>query len=129
MDYVHSNLWGIAKIQSQSGNRYFVSFIDDYFKKVWIYLLKNNSDAFGKFKEWKLLFENQTSNQVKVLRTDNGIEYCNANFDEFCKAHGILRHRTIKYAPLQNGIAERMNRNLLDKVRCMLVSFGLPKLF
>ena len=129
LDYVHSDLWGPAKVQTQSGNRYFISFIDDYSRKVWVYLLKNKSDALGKFKEWKLLTEKQTGNQVKVLRTDNGLEYCNADFDEFCKAHGILRHITVKYTPQQNGIAERMNRTLLDKVRCMLVSSGLPKLF
>ena len=33
------------------------------------------------------------------------------------------------YTPQQNGITERMNRTLLDKVRCMIVSFGLPKCF
>ena len=76
-----------------------------------------------------MLTENQTGNQVKVLRTDNGLEYCNADFDEFCKTRGILRHIRVKYTPQQNGIAERTNRTLLDKVRCMLVSSGLPKLF
>ena len=129
LEYVHSDLWRPAKVQTQGGNRFFMSIIDDYSRKVWVYLLKHKGEAFTKFKEWKQLVENQTSKQVKALRTDNGLEFCNSEFDEFCKTHGILRHRTVKHTPQQNGIAERMNRTLLDKVRCMLVSSGLPKLF
>ena len=63
------------------------------------------------------------------MRTDNGLEFCNIEFDNFCKENGIMRHRTVKHTPQQNGVAERMNRTLLEKVRCMLVSSGLPNLF
>ena len=129
LDYLHADLWGPAKVQTQGGNRYFLSIIDDYSRKVWIYLLKNKSDAFTNFKQWKLLVENQTNKKVKALRTDNGLEFCNLEFDNFCKENGIMRHRTVKHTPQQNGVAERMNRTLLEKVRCMLVSSGLPNLF
>ena len=88
---------GTNKGSNQSGNRYFLSIIDDYSKKVWIYLLKHKNDAFAKFKEWKQLVENQTSKKVKALRTENGLEFCNSEFDEFCKTHDILGHRTVKY--------------------------------
>ena len=71
-------------------------------------------------KQWKLLVENQTNKQVKALRTDNGLEFCNAEFDEFCKNNGILRHGIVKHTPQQNGVAEIMNKTLFDKVKCML---------
>ena len=106
LDYVHANLWGPAKVQTQGGNRYFISIIDDYSRKVWICLLKQKNDAFVEFKQWKLLVENQTNKQVKALRTDNGLKFCNVEFDEFCKNNGILRHRTVKHTPQQNGVAE-----------------------
>nr|XP_048330713.1 uncharacterized protein LOC125422662 [Ziziphus jujuba var. spinosa] len=101
----------------------------DNIVKVWLILLKSKDEAFSKFQEWKLLVEKQVNRSVKALRTDNGLEFCNKEFNNFCKTQGILRHRTIKHTPQQNDVAERMNRTLLDKVRCMPVSSGLPKLF
>ncbi|KAK4388364.1 Retrovirus-related Pol polyprotein from transposon TNT 1-94 [Sesamum angolense] len=56
-------------------------------------------------------------------------EFCNQNFSDLCDECGTKRHRTNPYTPQQNGVAERMNRTLLEKVRCMLISSGLPKSF
>lgn len=63
------------------------------------------------------------------MRTDNGLEFCNKMFDEFCADKGIQRHRTCAYTPQQNGIAERMNQTIMEKVRSMLSDSGLPKRF
>ncbi|KAL2542873.1 Retrovirus-related Pol polyprotein from transposon TNT 1-94 [Abeliophyllum distichum] len=56
---------------------------------VWIFLLKQKSDAFQKFKNWKVLIENQIGSKVKALRTDNGLEYCNTEFDQFCSENDL----------------------------------------
>lgn len=66
---------------------------------------------------------------VKILRTDNGLEFSNRVFDEFCGRKGIQRHRTCAYTPQQNGVAKRMNRTIMEKVRSMLSDSGLPKRF
>jgi transposase InsO family protein len=66
---------------------------------------------------------------VKSLRTNNGLEFCNREFDDFCKAEGIVRHKTVMHTPQQNGIAERQNRTLLERARCMLSNAGLDKDF
>ena len=63
------------------------------------------------------------------MRTDNGLKFCNEHFDNYCREHDILRHKTVRYTSQQNRVAERMNRTLVDKVRCMLVGSGLPKMF
>ena len=73
--------------------------------------------------------ENQTGKKIKRLRTDNGLEFCNTEFDKFCAKYGIARHKTVRYTPQQNGLAERMNRTLLERVRCMLTNAGLSKAF
>lgn len=73
--------------------------------------------------------ENQIAREVKRLITDNGLEYCNNEFDEFCKRHGIIRHKTVMNTPQQNRFAEMMNRTLVEKVRCMLLSSNLSKHF
>ncbi|GJU90064.1 retrovirus-related pol polyprotein from transposon TNT 1-94 [Tanacetum coccineum] len=63
------------------------------------------------------LVENQTGRTVKKLRTDNGLEFCNRGFEQLCIESGIARHLTVVETPQQNGVAERMNRTLMDKVR------------
>ncbi|KAH9671238.1 Integrase catalytic domain-containing protein [Citrus sinensis] len=127
LDYIHSDLWGPAQTTSLRGNSYFLSIIDDFSKRVWVYVLKHKDQVFEKFKEWKSLVENQTGRKMKKLRTDNGLEFCNQRFDSYCAHEGIARHKTVRMTPQQNGLAERMNRTLMDKVRCMLVQAQLPK--
>ena len=108
---------------------YFLSIIDDHCRKVWIWFLKMKDETFARFSEWKLLVENQVDKKVKFLRTDNGLEFWNHVFDEFCRKNGIARHMTRDYMPQQNGVAERMNRTIMEKVRCLLNEFGLSEDF
>ncbi|GJS00595.1 retrovirus-related pol polyprotein from transposon TNT 1-94 [Tanacetum coccineum] len=115
IDYVHSDLWGPSQVESLGGKRYFLSIVDDYSRRVWVYILRFKHEAFGKFKEWKQLVENQTGRTVKKLRTDNGLEFCNWEFEQLCIESGIARHLTVFGMPQQNGVAERMNRTLMDK--------------
>nr|GFB17973.1 retrovirus-related Pol polyprotein from transposon TNT 1-94 [Tanacetum cinerariifolium] len=71
----------------------------------------------GKFKEWKTMVGKRTGKQVKTLRTDNGLEFCNIPFDNLCKKEGIVRHHTVRHTPHQNGVAERMNQTLMARAR------------
>jgi hypothetical protein len=70
---------------------YYVSFIYYLSRNTWIYFLRNKSKVFDMFKEFKSLVENQTEKIIKVLRTDNGREFCRNEFEEFCKKCGISR--------------------------------------
>ena len=103
LDYAHAELWGPARQPTHSANIYFLYIIDDYSMKVWNHFLKNKSDAFDKFKTWKLLIENPTNRKLKVLRTDNGLEFCNEFFIDFVERMR-LRDRTIANTPQQNGV-------------------------
>jgi transposase InsO family protein len=64
-----------------------------------------------------------------VLRTDNGKEFCRNEFEEFFKKCGIARQKTTPYTPQWIGVAERMNKMLMEKSRCMLSGVGLGKEF
>ncbi|CAM8964428.1 unnamed protein product [Rhodiola kirilowii] len=110
-------------------NRYFVSFIDDYSRMTWVFMMRHKSEAFNKFKQWKTLVENQIGKKIKRLRTDNGLEFCSSEFNEFCKNEGIARHHIVRDTSQQNGMAECMNQTLLERARCMLSNVGLPKRF
>ncbi|GKD40377.1 retrovirus-related pol polyprotein from transposon TNT 1-94 [Tanacetum coccineum] len=96
---------------------------------TWVFMMKNKSEAFEKFKHWKILIENQTGRKIKRLRTDNGLEFCLREFNDFCRDGGIARHYTVHYTPQQNGAAERMNRTLLERTRCLLLNVGLDRSF
>ena len=130
LEYIHSDLWGSPQVPiSLSGAQYFISLVDDYSRKVWLYFLKQKSEAFNKFKEWKTLVEYQTGKTIKHLRTDNGLEFCSDEFIGFYNQIGIMRHRTCSQTPQQNGNAERINRTIMNKVRCMLNESRLTKRF
>lgn len=86
LEYVHSDLWGSpSNSESLGGCKYFISFINDFSKKVWIFFLKTKDEAFLRFKEWKEMVESHTEKKIKCLRTDNGLEYCNYQFEELCR--------------------------------------------
>lgn len=64
---------------------------------------------------------------ISRLRYDNGGEYTSNEFKDFCKSNGIEVEPTVAYTPHQNGVAERMNLTLMNKVRPMLYESGLNK--
>lgn len=129
LDYVYADLWGPSKTESLERTRYFLSIMDDYSRKLWLYVLKTKDQAFSKFKMCCNQVETRTGKRVKCLRTDNGLEFASHEFNNFCSAKGITRHKTIPGHPQQNGIIERMNRTILERVRYLLSSSGFPKVF
>ncbi|RVW88410.1 Retrovirus-related Pol polyprotein from transposon TNT 1-94 [Vitis vinifera] len=129
LELVHTDLWGPSPVASLGGSRYYITFIDDSSRKVWVYFLKNKSDVFVTFKKWKAMVETETGLKVKCLRSDNGGEYIDGGFSEYCVAQGIRMEKTIPGTPQQNGVAERMNRTLNERARSMRLHAGLPKTF
>ena len=75
LEMVHTDVWGPSLVSSLGGSSFYVTFIDDFSRKVWVYFLKHKSDVFATFKKWKTEVENQNSLKVKCLRFDNGGEY------------------------------------------------------
>jgi transposase InsO family protein len=72
--------------------------------------------------------EMQTDNKIKKFHSDNGGEYMNKTFKEFCAKHGIIMQTTAPYSPAQNGIAEGLNRTLLEHARALMFAKNLPKI-
>jgi hypothetical protein len=91
LQLVHSDVFGPVLVPSLGKSMYYVSFIDDFSRKTWIYFLKKKSEVFDRFKEFKALVENQIEKRIKVLRTNNGGEFCGNEFKELCKKCGIAR--------------------------------------
>lgn len=69
--------------------------------------------------------ENQTGKKIKIIRTDNGLEFCNKELNSQLREAGIRHQTSNTYTPQQNGLAERMNRSLVEKARCMIFDADL----
>ncbi|RVW24254.1 Retrovirus-related Pol polyprotein from transposon TNT 1-94 [Vitis vinifera] len=119
LELVHTDLWGPSSVASLGGSRYYITFIDGSSRNVWVYFLKNKSDVFETFKKWKAIVEIETCLKVECLRSDNGGEYIDGRFCEYCVAQGIRMEKTIPGTPQQNGVAERMNRTLNERARTL----------
>lgn len=75
------------------------------------------------------MIETQTERRIKMVRSDNGTEFCNNSFNKLLRSSGILHQTTNPYTPEQNGVAERRNRDIKEKAKCMLFDAGLSTKF
>ena len=126
---VHSDVCGKMSAKSLAGAEYFLTFIDDHTRYVWVYPLKHKDEVFDRFLIWKALVEKSSGRKLKVLRTDNGGEYTSTKFEDYLNAEGVRHERTVPKTPEQNGVAERQNRTLVETVRSMLIDSKLPHKF
>lgn len=124
---IHSDICGPINVESIGGAKYFISFIDDNSRYTEVTMLRNKSDAFQAFKDYKRRVEKQTGQRIKKLRTDNGREYLSNNFKDFLKEEGIQHQLSVEYTPQQNGVAERANRTLVEMARCIMSQANLPE--
>lgn len=86
-------------------SRYFVTFIDEYSRKVYVYGIKYKSMVVQTFKDFKTMAESQRGKKIKILRTNIETEYCIGSMEVFLRASGIIHQTTAPYTPEQNVIA------------------------
>jgi len=122
---IYSDICGPMNVKVRHGAFYFLTFIDDYSRDGYVYLLSHRYEALDAFKHFVAEVETQLDRKVKTLRTDRGREYLSQIFKEFCEEKGIRRQLTIPGTPQHNGVAERRNRTLLDIVRSMIAHANL----
>ncbi|GBP78467.1 Retrovirus-related Pol polyprotein from transposon TNT 1-94 [Eumeta japonica] len=127
LELVHTDVCGPIQVASIGGARYFTTFIDDFSRKVYVYIIKSKTEVLEKFIEYKNQVENELNKKIKILRCDNGLEYSNKNFADFLKKNGLLHQTSNPYTPQQNGLSERMNRTLVERAKCMMFNADLSK--
>ncbi|KAK8696645.1 hypothetical protein V6N13_001777 [Hibiscus sabdariffa] len=123
---IHSDVCGPMNTQARGKFYYFIIFIDDFSRYGYIYLMRHKSEALEKFKEFRNEVQNQHGKSIKALRSDRGGEYLSHEFDELLKECGIVSQLTPPGTPQWNGVSERRNRTLLDRVRSMMSHSDLP---
>ena len=119
LEMIHSYVCGPMPTTSLNRYLYYITFVDDYSRKTWIYFLKGKDEVFNKFKEYKALVENLSEKKINILRSDNVGEFTRSDFKNLCREVGIKREFTTPYTPQQNGVAKRKNRSIMEAVKVM----------
>ncbi|MCO5559847.1 hypothetical protein L7F22_013451 [Adiantum nelumboides] len=101
LELIHSDVWGPSQTTSMGGAHYFLTFVDDMSRKVWVYFLKNKPEVFSYFKQFKAMVEKKCGRFIKTLRSHQGGEFKSKEFEELCWNQGIRRQYTCAYTPQQ----------------------------
>lgn len=128
-ELIHSDVCGPMRVNSDAGNRYFVTFIDDFSRRCVVKFLKQKNQALSEFEKFTPFVKTQQGKKIKCLRSDNSTECENKSFNELLQRLGISRELTAPYNPEQNNVSERQNKTLMETARCRLIQSNLPLVF
>jgi hypothetical protein len=126
---VHTDIMGpIKPLTFPTKNRYVISFIDDFSRVAISYSIAKKSLAAKCFCEFLKTTRNELGEDlpVRFLRCDNAPEFVAGEFSQICENESITYDTVNPYHPEHNSVAERFNRKLAEKVRCLLFDSGLP---
>ncbi|GEM12761.1 gag-Pol polyprotein [Rhodotorula toruloides] len=126
LELVHSDVLSI-NVPSLGGRRYVVTFVDDHTRMLWVEPLARKSDVFEAFVRFKAKVENESGRRIQRFRSDNGGEYMSRTFDDMLAEHGIIRESPPPYSPQSNGVAEPVNRSIVEGIVSLLAQAGAPK--
>lgn len=125
-EIVHSDV-KYLDVEGFNGERYFVTFIEDYSRIARVYPIKNKSEVFEKFVEYFNILKNYAEGPLCEFKCDNGKEYLNKEFYNLAKNEGFRIFPCIPYNHQLNGVAERYNRTIMDRVRCLRKESNLDR--
>jgi len=125
LEFIHCDLAGPVEVASREGSKYSIVFVDDYTGIIFVYFLKNKSDATAATK--KFLADVSPFGSVSRLRCDHGTEFTCNDFDSLMTENKIKLEFSSPRSPHQNGTAERAWRTLFEMARCLLLDANLPK--
>jgi transposase InsO family protein len=108
---------------------YFVTFVDDFSRMTWLFLMKNCSKLFSIFQISHSIFKTQFAQKIRILRSDHAKEYASCSFASYLYDKDIIHQTSCACIPQQNGVAERKTRHLLDVARCLLFHMHVPNNF
>jgi transposase InsO family protein len=124
---IHSDLWGPSPVPSMGGRRYYVTFTDDYSRYTSLTAIRTKDETLEAYKQFAAWLYTQHGVRIKRLRSDRGGEYTSNEFTKFLGEQGTERRLTTHDTPQHNGVAEALNRRLIERVRAFRIQTGLPK--
>lgn len=129
LELIYMDVWGPTSEIGRRGERFFLLIIDDFSRKSSIYPIQSKSDVFNVFRNHVTRAERFLGTKLKAIRTDNGREFVNENFEVYCRKYGVKHELTNVYSPEENGVVERYNQTVTAGIRTLLSESNLPKSF
>jgi histone deacetylase 1/2 len=123
LEQVFSDVWGPAPL-SVGKHAYYVSFIDDFSKFTWIYVLKKCSDVYQAFLNFQQYVERKFDRKIITIQSDWGGEY--EKLHSFFQKAGISHHVSCPHAHQQNGSAERKHHHIVEVGLALLANASMP---
>jgi len=120
LQLVHSDLGGPMSEPSRGGALFFGTLTDDFSRWTDVVFLKKKSDLLSEYKKWLNKAQLHTGTKIKILRSDNGGEYVSNEFKALHDGNGTTHQTTVPDTPQQNGVAERLNRVLVEMACTMM---------
>jgi transposase InsO family protein len=95
-----------SRVRSMGGKWYVLVIVDDYSCYSWVFFLESKNEVFEHFWSLALRLNNEHPNYLKAIHSNNGTEFRNASFDQFCLEHGVDQQFSTPCVPRQNGVVE-----------------------
>ena len=122
----HVDIWGPYHTPTHDNYKYFITIVDNFSRSTWTHLLSTKSNVLQVLKNFVNMIENQFQTTVKIVRSDNGLEFNNNETKFFFQSKGIIHQKSCPYTPQQNSIVERKHKYLLETARALLFQSKLP---
>lgn len=120
LEVIHSDIMGPLTPVSNDNYRYILTFIDEFSRKPWVFLMKDKSEATNIILDFLKYLDNHFNNKVKFFKSDNAKEYNNSRIKKYCKKMGIKKIFSTPYNPENNGIAERYNQTIINSAKTLI---------
>jgi transposase InsO family protein len=126
---LHMDTVGPSQVRSMGDKWYVLVIVDEYFCYSWVFFLESKDEVFEYFRSLVLRLNNEHPNCLKAIHSDNGTEFMNASFDQFCLEQSVDQQFSTPLVPQQNGVVERKKCTLVEMARMMLDEHRTPRRF
>nr|GEU40862.1 hypothetical protein [Tanacetum cinerariifolium] len=120
LQLLHIDLCGPMRVASINGKRYVLVIVDDYSRYTWTHFLRSKDETPEVLIDFLRLVQRGLHAQVRVVRTDKGMEFLNQTLHAYFAAEGILHQTSVALTPEQNGVVERRNRTFVEAAQTVL---------
>jgi transposase InsO family protein len=103
---LHMDTVGPSRVRSIGGKLYVLVIVNDYSRYSCVFFLESKDQVFEHFRLLGLRLNNEHPNCLKAIHSDNGTEFRNASFDEFCLEHEIDQQFSAPRVPQHNEVVK-----------------------
>ncbi|WVZ80793.1 hypothetical protein U9M48_028244 [Paspalum notatum var. saurae] len=128
-ELLHMDTVGPTRVASVSGKWYMLVVVDDFSRFSWVFFMEFKDEAFGFVQDLVLRLRNESHKAMRAIRSDNGGEFRNSRFENFCRDLGLEHRVFFSIYPTANGVVERKNRTLVEMAQTMLDEHRTPRRF